>query len=860
MPVNTTEPDCVRVNRAKACAHTSSQPNSDDLVDDGHRLRVTKNAHTFKGKKVMADSNKTDGDDVDVVLLGDGTGSEDDDQFPSLITRSSPAIFVKAISGLSDAQRHAVRDMGLEHLLDLTITATPLKMGLWLVNNFNHLDRKLRLYDGEKVHIKEEDVHAALGLPRGEIEIRNKKKRATSDLLDEWVSLFNVRIPSNITASKVLDKMRECEDGGDWFKRHFLVLMVTCLFESSSNGMANFRLVHMLDDLTKVCKMNWCSYMIRCLVDTKRSWDASGKQKKYTGPLLFMTLFYVDNVVLSMRSISRSFPLFVSWTNETLKAREQDEIEAGGFGRGFVEADRHVVVDRHKSDRYDATANNNEIKSTMEPSVQVRYICDAYVQEFASKTCLLATIGDEILQLVNKAPQVLVGDENFMKIRGAAQKLLGVYSGVPKANSDRHDLGQHNHTVPASDMDTDNANGATYQLLDDAFWNDPETLAAIDSILKAVERRDHFKRMQLDVPSFNLGISSDDDDAGDTRHQHTSGIGVGSVHNGMPETADKSLNIDVQKDVGQSEHAVGEEIGLHDKGHRTIDVTKKLDGTEKMVVNWMLKNDASDEGVIAFQSTEPIELYVKKSVVVCLTPGTPITKELLDLWSFILNYNENLRSRGAPKCFFASTSPCNELFFDGKRKKETSYKKFAQTLDSEITQTSIYALNEIQVFLFPVHSETFHGLICVVPGSQKLIIIDSSGSRKDGALMRSIVPRSELLQRSMSKFLGERNLAKFSISVGLAVLDVFDTAWTEGVDKADIGVITMRHMETFKGGISKTWNPGLKRADKGQIKLIRKRYTCVIAFASNNKLKDNNLEEAHKFHPVHLANKNKAAT
>ncbi|GER29259.1 hypothetical protein STAS_05113 [Striga asiatica] len=81
-------------------------------------------------------------------------------------------------------------------------------------------------------------------------------------------------------------------------------------------------------------------------------------------------LFYVDNVILSMRSIDRSFPLFVSLTNESLKAREHDEIEAGGFGKGFVEADTHVVVGRHKSDKDGATANNNEIKSTMEPSVQ----------------------------------------------------------------------------------------------------------------------------------------------------------------------------------------------------------------------------------------------------------------------------------------------------------------------------------------------------------------------------------------------------------------------------------------------------------------------------------------------------------
>ncbi|CAA0833751.1 Unknown protein [Striga hermonthica] len=380
-------------------------------------------------------------------------------------------------------------------------------MGFWLVNNFNHMDRKLHLYDGEKVHVKEEDVHAALGLPRGEIDIRIKKKRATSNLLDEWVSLFNVRILPNISASKVLDKIRECKDGGDWFKRHFIVLMVTCLFESSLKGMANFCLVHMLDDLTKVRKRNWCSYMIRCLVDTKRSWNAC---------VIFyclMQLFYVDNVVLSLRSVGRSFPIFVSWTTESLRARERDEIAFGAFGRGFVDANTHVVIDRHNSDRDDATANDKKITSTMETSVH------AYVQEFASKTQLFATIGDEILQLVKKAPQVLVRDENFMKIQGAAQKLFGVYTESPKANPDLHDPSKQNHTVPASDMAKDNATGDAYQVVDDAFWNDPEILASIDLILKAAERRDHLKRMQLDVPSFSLGISLNEDDEGDARHQ-----------------------------------------------------------------------------------------------------------------------------------------------------------------------------------------------------------------------------------------------------------------------------------------------------------------------------------------------------
>ncbi|CAA0819565.1 Unknown protein [Striga hermonthica] len=557
------EPDSVHVKRAKVCERTSILPDSDDFVDDCPRPRVAKNTHTrdVKGKDVIAESNKTDGNDADAI--GNSTDSEDDNSFPSLVTRSSPAIFVKAVSGLLDAQRRDVRDMGLGSLLELSITATPLKMGFWIVNNFNHLDRKLHLYDGEKVHVKEDDVHATLGLPRGEIDIRNKKKRATSDLLDEWVRLFNVRISSNITASKVLDKIRECEDGGDWFKRHFIVLMVTCLFESSSNGMANFRIVHMLDDLTKVCNMNWCSYMIRCLVDTKRSWDSSGKQKKYTGPLLFMTLFYVDKVVLSMRSVSRSFPIFLSWTNESLKNRERDKIASGGFGRGYVDADMHVVVDRPKLDIVeDVTTNDNEVKSTMEPSVQ------AYVQEFASKTQLLATIGDEILQLVKKAPQVLVGDENFMKIQGAAQKLLGFYTDVPKAHLGHHDQRQWNHTVS----------------------------------------HERYGQGQCEW-LYILGIWSDDDDVGDAHHQHTSGIGVCSGHNEKDQTVEKSPDIDVQTET-VCEVPRGNVVNVPARPKRDpkagsaikspfmkreIDVTKKLDAHENMAVKWVLRNDPCDE-------------------------------------------------------------------------------------------------------------------------------------------------------------------------------------------------------------------------------------------------------------------------
>ncbi|CAA0828270.1 Unknown protein [Striga hermonthica] len=343
----------------------SDRPDNDHPVDDVPKLDITPNRPaTRRSTKLPSvqqtatnsrSSNPQQGNArvQRIVNKTGGTHSlEDtraatDDALPTIHTRTSPAIFVKAVSGLSEDQRRAVRDMGFGCLLDLKITATPAKMGYWLIDNFNHMDRKLQLYDGGKIHVKEDDVYSVMGLPRGTIEVANRKKKTDSGALKEWADIYNVSVATKITATKVLEMIQTCDRSDDWFKRHFVVLMITCLFESSQKGVANLRTVHLLDDLSNVNKMNWCAYLIRCLVGAKKSWNASRKRKNFTGPLLFLTLFYVDKVVLSIRTVARSLPTFKSWNNGLLKARERDEIAAGAFGRGYVDDDIHVSDTRH---------------------------------------------------------------------------------------------------------------------------------------------------------------------------------------------------------------------------------------------------------------------------------------------------------------------------------------------------------------------------------------------------------------------------------------------------------------------------------------------------------------------------------
>ncbi|GER35954.1 E3 ubiquitin-protein ligase [Striga asiatica] len=741
-------PSASIVTRRRASLNLSQQETVPQDADHAQGASKRKS-----GAAIRADGR---GKRAKIIGPPENIGAKTDDAFPTIHTRTSPAIFVKAVSSLSEDQKRAVHEMGFGCLLDLTITATPAKMGYWLVNNFNHMDRKLQLYDGGKVHVKENDVYSVLGLPRGSIEIANRKKNTESGVLNERANMYGVSVAIKITATKVLEMIQDCERSDDWFKRHFVVLMVTCLFESSQNGVANLRTVHLLDDLSN--------------------------------------LFYVDKVVLSYRTVTRSLPVLKSWNNFMLKAREGDEIVAGAFGRGYVDDDVHVDDARHRAKIDIGSPNGNDMNRASKLSVQT------FMQEFASKTRVLAMAGIEIIQLVENAPRDLLGDDNFTKMQGAVQKLLGI------CNEDSKGKGkQHMPDEPSQHATRDDGSPfkAPTQIVDDDFWNDPDNIAAIDAIVDAVARRDHFKRMHYDGPSYNLGLglsSDEEEDDMDIDHPDCDAVVNEPV-------------VDTGRDRVQG-------VG----GDTIVDVVDSVSG----------------------------EYIVKRDVVACLASNMPINEAHIDLWARIMNCNEKIGSHGSVLCFFATTHPCNELFFKGKRKKNVSYKNFVEMLDGDMNRTCVYNRKKVSMYVFPVHSGGFSGLICILPDNWKIHILDNACLCKDASIKKSFASLARILrvyllqQQSLAKYMAQMSMSKSSKSVALSILDFIDLPWTDGVDDVDAGVLTMRHMETFKGRVTEGWNPGVKKADKRQIDLMRKRYCYVIAFAPYNKVKDANLLESKR--------------
>lgn len=66
-------------------------------------------------------------------------------------------------------------------------------------------------------------------------------------------------------------------------------------------------------------------------------------------------IFYVDRVMVKRKFENRVFPLFVNWSGETLKEREDAEIGAGGFGGGQL--NEPIVVPTEKLELEEQSPN-----------------------------------------------------------------------------------------------------------------------------------------------------------------------------------------------------------------------------------------------------------------------------------------------------------------------------------------------------------------------------------------------------------------------------------------------------------------------------------------------------------------------
>ncbi|CAH9104033.1 unnamed protein product [Cuscuta europaea] len=367
--------------------------------------------------------------------------------------------------------------MGFGGLLSLKIQEIPSKLAFWVLKSFNAADSTMYLGKNNKLHVNEANVAHVMGFPRGQQLIVKKKKSENCQLILERAALFEGQT-NRIKPTQVCDKMLKCTSGGPWFKRHFIVLMVSLLLDNTANGYANPLILSNLVNVVRIREMNWCEYVMTTLIEKKHVWEKNDT-KSFTGPLLFLMLLYVDRVVVYRRKIDRSIPAWRGWTSTLLRARETEEMQVGGIGLGYIDGPYEqpkILEESGNKGEEQFAEKENEINKSEREQPKGEGKSEDFMEEFALKTNLLATTSIEIINMVQQAPEAVMGNESFKKMQEAARSILGLTGEL------------------SPEKMTSDAGSQREMPWDDAFWSNENNILALIKAENALVERAEYKK------------------------------------------------------------------------------------------------------------------------------------------------------------------------------------------------------------------------------------------------------------------------------------------------------------------------------------------------------------------------------
>ncbi|XP_057802154.1 uncharacterized protein LOC131017418 [Salvia miltiorrhiza] len=397
-------------------------------------------------------------------------------KFPKLNTRTCVAALFDGLKLMNNPQKESVKKMGFGVILELSIREIPGRMAYWVLDHFNYESGELEISPEKKIKVTEDDVYRVFGVPRGNKEIELFERTETNDLFVEWVTFFGQRGKDSIKIGAVVEKMLDCTDGGTWFKRHFMIVVAFCMFESTTNGTVHPFILNCLVNLDKLWEWNWASYVMRSLSDHKKSWELD-KSKMFVGPTAFIVLFYVDRVQVLNQPVCRALPLFKNWTTKMLRAREKREKAAKKFGTGPIRQPIPLPYD-DVTPEHEGVSDRADVSSSNEGSWGMSIIKDAF--EISEKI-------ERLKKYVKETPESVFDDANAVKRLEEAEQILGLKLRVFSSGA--------GPTTPHVLLD------------DDAFYSDPPVLKSIDEAFEdAISKGSSRFRDVADIPSFDLGL------------------------------------------------------------------------------------------------------------------------------------------------------------------------------------------------------------------------------------------------------------------------------------------------------------------------------------------------------------------
>ncbi|CAI9300606.1 unnamed protein product [Lactuca saligna] len=219
--------------------------------------------------------------------------------------------------------------------------------GITIYNPWDEQRTKRIYIEGKELKVTAESVHDMLGIPIGGTKLTQLDQWPKDDTsYDEWKQQF--KKDSIIRLSAIKNVIVSTTQADFNFKLNFLVLFVNTFCESTSMGRCNLFPLSYISRKTGISNIDWCSYVLDCLVRTKNSYIPYSDNSFFVGPSAFLVLFYADNIHSEALTVTRKRPTICYWSSEKIRYRETFEQEKGRFGVG--ELNEEFVNEQNEGD------------------------------------------------------------------------------------------------------------------------------------------------------------------------------------------------------------------------------------------------------------------------------------------------------------------------------------------------------------------------------------------------------------------------------------------------------------------------------------------------------------------------------
>ncbi|KAK9714631.1 hypothetical protein RND81_06G108000 [Saponaria officinalis] len=247
---------------------------------------------------------------------------------------------VKLISVLNDAQKDAVKAIGFGGLLELTLTSYPTRHVPLFFQAFNDGSYVFRASELKEFMVTKHDVHDCFLLPLGPKDIvqvpTGRFKHSTDDefkkLKDRWRSEYGVTDPRNhISLGKTLSDMEADKEGGDQFRRLFVLFSMSSFLRPTSNNGVDMKLLKAVEDVTVINQYDWCSYVLDGMVSA--GLESKKSPTFLLGCIPFLMITYFQRFDFRGATLPHDLPLIKHWDEEKISARLKAELSKGPLGR-----------------------------------------------------------------------------------------------------------------------------------------------------------------------------------------------------------------------------------------------------------------------------------------------------------------------------------------------------------------------------------------------------------------------------------------------------------------------------------------------------------------------------------------------